>query len=273
MKKAAFIAIVGMFLCTSLFAKAKKERCGGTYSYSYSTAISYDVAKAKAIEYAIVNALSDKFGTVVSSQSMQELTTRGERFDQMSRLLVKGRFLSHIKEPEVSKPLFADNLFTVQVTVDFYAQPIDYAPTEFSARLLRNGTDDRCESSEFVAGDSFYLSLFSPKAGFVAVFFEDANAVSCMLPYYEDDDTPFAVEKGRRYVFFNKANDEYYFSCGDEPEVNYVHVLFSPNSFIHGDLVREMTCGRFRDWLLKRQSYDDEMQVVSVMVRVLPKKQ
>ena len=273
MKKIIFIIIFGLFLCTSLLAKVKKERCGGTYSYSYSTAISYDVAKAKAIEYAVVNALSDKFGTIVNSQSMLEMTNRGERLDQMSRMLVKGKFLNHIKEPEVSTPMFADNMFTVQVTVDFYAQPIDYAPTEFTAKLLKNGTDDRNESNEYVAGDYFYLSFRSPKAGYVAVFFEDATTVSCMLPYYEDDDSPFLVEKNKRYVFFNKANDEYYFSCGEEPEINYVHVIFSPKPFINGDIVREMTSGKFREWLMKRQSYDEEMQVVSMMVKVSPKKE
>lgn len=271
--KKTFFLILCVYLCTSLSAKVKKERCGGTYSYSYSTAISYDVAKAQAIEYAVVNALNDKFGTVVSSQSMLEMTNKGERFNQMSRLLVKGKFLSHVKKPQVSAPMFADNLFTVQVTVDFYAQPIDYATTEFTAKLLRNGTDDRCESSEFVANDHFFLSFQSPKSGYLAVFFEDANAVSCMLPYYEEDDVPFVVEKGKRYVFFNKANDEYYFSCGEEPEINYVHIVFSPNRFISGDIIREMTNEKFREWLLKRQSYDEDMQVVSVMVRVSPKKE
>lgn len=270
MKKAVFITTVIMFLCTTLFAKEKKERCGGTYTYTYSTAISYDVAKSQAIEYAIVNAISEKFGTLVSSQSMQEITTKGERFNQMSRLLVKGRFLSHIKKPWLSKPVFADNVFTMQVTVDFYAQPIDYAPTDFSVKMLRNGIDDKFESSEFKANDSFFMSFTSPKNGYVAVFFEDTDTVSCMLPYYENDNTPLAVEKGRRYIFFNTTNNEYYFSCGEEPEINYIHVLFSPHSFIHGDLVREMTNKKFNDWLLKRQAYDEELQMMTLMVRVSP---
>ena len=270
MKKTVFITILSMFLCTSLFAKVSKERCGGTYTYVYSTAISYDEAKAKAIEFAIVNAMGDKFGMVVNSQTLQEMTMMGESFSQMSRLLVKGKFLNHIKPPQVSTPEFVDNTFVVQVTVDFYAQPIDYAPTEFTAKLLRNGKDDKCESSLFRADDSFYLSFLSPKAGYVAVFYEDANTVSCMLPYYEVDSTPFVVEKGRRYVFFDNADNEYYFSCGDEPEINYVHIVFSPNCFIRGDLMREMSSEKFRDWLLKRQAYDEEMQVVSMMVRISP---
>lgn len=262
-----------MFLCVSLFAKDKLVRCSGTYTYTYSENISHAEGKAKAIENAIIMALADKFGTTVTSQSLLEMTDNGERFNQMSRLHVKGKLVRHIKKPAVSAPVFSDNLFSVSVTVDFEAAPINYAPAEFSAKLLRNGTDDRFESHEFVAGDYFYLSFQSPKSGYVAVFFEDANAVSCILPYYEEDDSPFYAEKGKRYVFFNRKNDEYYFTCGGEPEINYVHVVFSPNAFIRGDLTREMTNKKFRDWLDKRQSYDAEMQVTSAMVRVKPKRE
>ena len=67
MKKIIFITII-MFLCTSsLLAKVKQERCEGTYAYTYSGSISYDEAKTKAIENAIIMALADKFGTTVTS--------------------------------------------------------------------------------------------------------------------------------------------------------------------------------------------------------------
>ena len=62
-------------------------------------------------------------------------------------------------------------------------------------------------------------------------------------------------------------------SCGAEPEINYVHIVFSPNQFINGDIIREMTCSKFRDWLGKRQSYDEKMQVQSVMLKVSPRKE
>lgn len=143
MKRIVFITII-LFLCTSsLLAKVKQERCGGTYAYTYSGSISYDKARTKAIENAIVMALADKFGTTVTSQSLLELTNRGDRFDQMSRLQVKGKLVRHINAPVVSDPVYADNMFTLNVTVDFYATPIEYAPVEFVAKTLRNGTSDR----------------------------------------------------------------------------------------------------------------------------------
>lgn len=134
MKRIVFITII-LFLCiSSLLAKVKQERCGGTYAYTYSGSISYDEARTKAIENAIVMALADKFGTTVTLQSLLELTNSGDRFDQMSRLQVKGKLVRHINAPVVSEPVYADNMFTLNVTVDFYATPIEYAPVEFVAK-------------------------------------------------------------------------------------------------------------------------------------------
>lgn len=251
-------------------AKDRLVRCGGTYPYTYSENISHAEAKAKAVENAIVMALADKFGTTVTSQSLLELTNKGDRFAQMARLQVKGKLVRHIHNPQISAPMFADNLFTVNVTVEFYAKAIEYAPTEFVVHALRNGMDDKYDSDVFNADDKFYMSFTSPKAGYVAVFFEDKESVSCMLPYVDDDEKPFYVEKGKRYLFFDVANNTYHFSCGDEPEINYIHVLFSPKEFIDGDVVREMTCPNFRKWLGTRQSYDDELQVQSIMIKVNP---
>ncbi len=70
--------------------------------YSYSGSISYDEARTKAIENAVVMALADKFGTTVTAQSLLELTNSGDRFDQMSRLQVKGKLMRHINPPVVS---------------------------------------------------------------------------------------------------------------------------------------------------------------------------
>ena len=124
MKKIIFITTI-LFLCTSsLLAKVKQERCGGTYAY-------FIERPRFAVVIAIVMALADKFGTTVTSQSLLELTNRGDRFDQMSRLQVKGKLVRHINAPVVSEPVYADNMFTLNVTVDFYATAIECAPVEF----------------------------------------------------------------------------------------------------------------------------------------------
>lgn len=271
--KFLFFIFSWFLLASSVSAKDKLVRCEGTYPYTYTENVSHAEAKAKAVENAIIMALADQFGTTVTSQSLMELSGGKDRFDQMSRLQVKGKLVRHIHEPEISSPLLADNLFSIQVKVDFYARPITYAPTEFEAYTLRNGTERKFESRYFQADDKFYLLFQSPKAGYLAVFFEDRTSVVCMLPYVNADTEPFWVEKDKRQLLFNVRNNTYHLSCGDEPEINYVHIIFSPRKFIDGDLVRNMSCKRFREWLGTRQSYDDKMQVNSLMIKVSPNEQ
>jgi len=269
MKKYLFLIL--SFLLTSLSTlHGQKVKCGGTYPYTYSENISHAEAKAKAVENAVIMALADKFGTTVTSQSLVEMSNMENRFNHMSRLQVKGKLLRHIHEPKISNPIYGDHLFTIQVKVSFYATAIEYAPTEFIAKILCNGTEDRFESTHFKAEDKFFMSFQSPKKGYLAIFFEDRETAICMLPYVGNDTTPFQVEKSKKYVLFTIDNNTYHMSCGDEPEVNYVHVIFSPNKFINDDLERDMSCKRFREWLGNIQSYDSQMQVQSTMIKVSP---
>ncbi len=62
-------------------------------------------------------------------------------------------------------------------------------------------------------------------------------------------------------------------TCGEEQEINYVHVVFSPNPFINADLMRTMTRRKFNRWLEKHLNYDSELQVQTLMIRVLPDKE
>lgn len=261
------ILCLGVNVC---LVYGQKVKCGGTYPYTYSENISHAEAKARAVENAIIMALADEFGTTVTSQSFSELTNTSEWFAQLSKLQVKGRLLRHIREPEISDPLYGDNLFTINVKVLFYAEPIHYAPIEFEAKVLCNGTEARFESDTFKSGDEFYMLFSSPKDGHLAVFFEDSESVTCILPYYENGEKPFPVRKGEKYVLFTTENNQYNMTCGSEPEVNYVHVLFSPNSFIDGDLERDMSPMKFRKWLANRQGYDEKMQIQSALIKVTP---
>ncbi|MGM9688839.1 MAG: hypothetical protein ACI3YD_07280 [Alloprevotella sp.] len=266
-----FLCFLLLFLHASLFyAKEKKVRCEGTYTYTYSGSLSHDEAKVRAVDYAITMALADQFGTTVTSQSFLDMTGNWERFEQRSRTLVKGKLVRHIHEPVISNPLYENNQFTLEVKVSFYALPLDYPPTEFSVHVLRNGTEDRFESDQFRSDDKFYLSFTSPKAGYLAVFFEDRQNVLCMLPYIGEEQEPFRVEQGKRYLLFDQLDNTYHMTCGEESEKNLVHVLFSPQPFIDGDLEREMTCRRFSEWLDVRRSYDSQMQVESILIRVEP---
>ena len=251
--------------------KVKEVKCGGTYSYSFSENVAPAEAKEKAVQNAIIRALADKFGTTVTSQSLMMLNGQQDTFEEFSRLHVKGQFVRHIHEPRISDLVWKDNLGTYEVTVSFYARPINYAQTEFEMHVLRNGKQKRFESVTFKSEDKFYLWFSSPRNGYLAVFFEDCDNALCMLPYEGEDDEPFRVRKGDKNVFFDTPGNTYHMICGEEPEINFVHIIFSPNPFIHGDLKRLMNRKEFNAWLDKQRSYDADMQVESVMIKVEPR--
>ena len=265
-----------LFVCIFLtfsYAKSqvKRERCSGTYPYFYSENISHAEAKAKAVEKAIIMALADRYGTTITSESLLKLTNDGDKFNQISKLQVKGKLVKHLHQPKISAPSFEDNMFRIDVTVDFYAKAIEYAPVEFIAKPLRNGLDDKFESDTFCDGDKLYVSFTSPKAGYAAIFFEDNETVNCMLPYIDEYDS-FQVSKDKKYVFFTQDNNTYHLICGDEPEINYLHILFSSKKFIDGDIIREMSPVKFQDWLAVRRNYDDALQIQSIIIKINPQK-
>lgn len=257
-------------LLVPTMAAAQERTIETTRLCHFSTAISYEEGKARAVEEAIAMALADEFGTTVNEQSWRTLTEEGGSFTQFARLQVKGRLVRHLKEPEVMYKGVEMGMVSVEVALRFRAAPITYAPIQFKTLLLRNGTEDRFADTRFRAGDAFHMAFESPREGYLAVFFEDRETVTCMLPYLYEDEAPLHVKKQERYVLFTKDPDTFSMTCGEEPEVNFVHVVFSPKPFIRGDLVREMPCLDFRKWIGRLQSFDEELQLETQLINISP---
>ena len=135
-------------------------------------------------------------------------------------------------------------MFTLNVTVDFYAVPIEYAPVEFVAKTLRNGTTDRYESSEYVAGDPLRYVVQLLKLAILQCSSRTATqwCASCHISVMT---ICRFVGKDKRHIFFENDENGYQMTCGEEQEINCVHVVFSPNPFINADLMRTMTRRKF----------------------------
>lgn len=251
-----------------IHGKNGKVKCEGTYRYVYEAHVSHAEARVLGVEYAIQCAISEKLGTTVSSESRIDITDSKEWFAQTSRCHSKGKFIRHIHEPKISDPIYADNLSSIEITVSFYARAIEYAPTAFKAHILRNGTEPRFEDDTFRAGDKFYMQFQSPKAGYLAIFFEATENVVCMLPYIGEESKPFIVKKEENYTLFNIDNNTYHMSCDERDEINFVHIVFSPKSFIRDDLERVMSHRRFSEWLDSRRAYDEQLEVETRMIKV-----
>lgn len=279
------LLLVFLLLSMGMSAKNGLVKCGGTYLYHFQKSVSMDQAEHEAVQYAIIEAMAETFGVSVSEQTIAEIHNSDNNFDQISETLVRGRWVKDIHEPKLIFLGYEDNVGTIRATVSFYAREIK-KDKSVTLRILRNGTTDNCEDDTFFGcdedncrgrrgdgGDDLFMSVVSKKDGYIAVFFEDPHGVTCILPYTQSDNAPYHVRKGERYVFFEKGDgtDTFHFMCGPAQEVNKVYLVFSPNKFIDGDLMREMERKPFINWLGKMQSYDEQMEIVGpVMITVKP---
>ncbi len=273
-----------MVLCCAQKVKEVKA----VYTYSASEDIPLSQIKSTAIERAKIQAIADEFGTVVS----QINTTRVENSNGQSTVdflslggsEVKGEWIETIEE-SVSSPVFEQNMIVVTATVRGRAREIVSAGVDFDAKILRNGTEDRFEDSNFRSGDDLYLSFTSPVDGYLAVYLIDAEQQAyCLLPYRNQKNGNFPIKANQRYLLFDSQAvpptertliDEYTMTCSSSSEQNYIYIIFSPQSFTKAIdnvsdeiLPRNLTYDAFQRWLVKCRNKDENMKVQIVPIKI-----
>jgi len=230
------------------------------------------MAKAKA--------LAEKFGTRIMQTTTSMASLEYEKFFFITDGEVKGEW---IEDTELPKYTFYDenNMQVVHVRVCGKARELTGTKIDFSAKVLRNGTEDRFENHEFKHGDDIYFSFRSPVAGYLAVYLvDDSETAYCLLPYMKDPTGKVKIKNGKDYIFFSAKHadraeadkvDEYILTCKKEVEQNYLYVIFSPNEFTKANdkrrstdnelLPRELPFDDFQKWLTKKRVGDKDMRV------------
>ena len=268
----------------------------GEYTYALPVDMSQDDGKQVALERAIITALADEFGTVVS----QDNTTRVENvngesqtdFYSVGRSMVKGEWIETIGEPKFDIQVGDHGVIFITCKVKGKARSRESADVSFSTVLLRNGLTDRYASSEFKSGDKLYLQFTAPTDGYIAVYLADAggNAFT-MLPYKSSNTGAFAVKANEQYLFFSADAvpyeqrgevDEYHLETNSKVEYNTLYVVFSEKEFVKAvdnsggtslvsglDLPRWQSFDDFQKWLSKQRAFDDKMQVETLTIRII----
>ena len=151
---------------------------------------------------------------------------------------------------------------------------------DLSAKILRNGTDDKFESSEFKNGDDLYLSFQSPVDGYLAVYLVDNDGKAfCLLPYRNQTDGIYKVKANQHYVFFSQSSvsstdryivDEYIMTTNKTLEENHLVIVFSPDIFIKvndyenvDNLPRETSIADFHRWLSRTKQKNKKLQIIN----------
>ena len=281
------ILILFCMFYSSLHAQQVKK-VEGEYTYRAPEQVSVEQAKRTALERAKLEAMATTFGTNISQQNSTRVSNSNGKsnvdFLSISSSDVKGEWIETIGEPQYIIN-YEQGMLIVTCKVKGTIREITTASIDIKAKVLRNGTEDRFESSEFRSGDDLYLSFQSPVDGYLAVYLldEEGNAF-CLLPYRNQSDGIYKVRANTPYIFFSEKDaplqersliDEYVMTCEKAQEVNQIYTIFSPNPFIksndkdNGDALPRETDGEsFQKWLAKVRRKDNSVNFSSKQITI-----
>jgi hypothetical protein len=257
-----------MIVSVTSFAQ-RTEKVTAAYTYYVPENVTLEEAKHTALDRAKLTAIADAFGTLVSqSNSTVMVNENGQtdsRFFSFGGSEVKGEWIETTKEP-IYNIRYEGNMLVVSVEVTGRIREIVSAGVDFTAKILRNGIEEKFESNEFRNGDDMYLYFKSPIDGYLLayMFDETTNQVVRILPYIKSTTASIQVKGGEDYLFFNKEKitdymvDEYTMTANQPVEFNTLYVIFSTTSIIKAydssdeskDGIRILKYEDFNKWLV-----------------------
>ena len=194
-----FLILPILFFTTVSFAQ-KTQKVTASYTYYAPENVTLEEAKRTALDRAKISAIADAFGTLVTQSNSTVMTNQNgqtdSRFFSLGGSEVKGEWIETIKEPEY-KISYEVDMLIVSVTVSGRIREITSAGIDIVAKVLRNGTEEKFESSEFRSGDDMYLYFQSPVDGYLTVYLldETTQEVFCLLPYRASGEGAYKIDK------------------------------------------------------------------------------
>ncbi len=286
-----FLIVLSLSFC--LTAQAQKTiTVSGEYIYYPPDCESYEVAKVKALQRAKEKLIAEQFGTCINSGSGTIVKNSGEESEvttvHIGESIVKGEWLETLGEPMIERFLDKQDILAVRVRIKGRIRELTGSSVDYYVKVLRNGIEDKFESTDFKDGDDLFLSFCSPMDGYLSVYlFDGWSSVYCLLPYLSMKESCFSVEAGEKYVFFSAENappalkpheiDEFCLTCDKELELNRIYCIFSPRKYFNCtasgrdmsvDMAREMGFKEFQQWLSRLRVSDKELTVKTFDVTI-----
>lgn len=274
-----------LLLMTVFPLSAQKTVIGQiTYTYVMSDVETVRDAKVEALRQAQIQLIADHFGTTVNSSTTITMSSENSsvRDFTIGETEVKGEWLRTIGAPVFQKACVDDH-FIIRVTVKGEMREIVSNAVNCKVKVLRNGTDDRFESTTFKHRDYMYLSFQTPEDGCLAVYLTDGETVQCLFPYTGLPASAMNVKADRKYVLFSKEESgdldpnqvkRMQLGCSGQMEHNRIYVIFSPNRFSravdqgNGDSPRSLSYNDFLCWLASVRKTDARMSVTPIDITI-----
>ena len=267
----------------------RTEKVTATYTYYPPENITLEEAKRIALDRAKISAIADAFGTLVTQSNSTVMSNQNgqtdSRFLSLGGSEVRGEWIETTKEP-IYNIRYEEGMLVVSVEVKGIIREIVSAGIDFTAKILRNGTEEKFESNEFRSGDDLYLYFKSPVDGYLTVYLldETIQEAYCLLPYKASGEGAYRIEHDRPYILFSAKNepinpnivDEYTMTCSRETEYNDIYVIFSPNAFTKANsneaadevLPRQLSYEEFQKWLVKLRKKDIHTSLTKFLLSI-----
>lgn len=278
-----------LFTFSAAAFSQKTEKVTATYTYYAPEHISQAEAKRIALDRAKITAIADAFGTIVTQSNTNVVSVQNgkteERFFSLGGSEVKGEWIETLKDP-VYDIRYEGDMLVVSVEVTGRIREIVGAGIDFTAKVLRNGVEEKFDSTEFRSGDDLFLYFKSPVDGYLTVYLLDETSgdVFCLLPYRASGEGAYRIEHDRPYILFSSKHelnnpgdvDEYNMTCNSDKEYNDVYVIFSPNSFAKANanevmsevLPRQLSFEDYQKWLAKLRKKDRDACVKKIEIQI-----
>lgn len=288
MKKTLTLAI----LMLSIVFQASAQRTITdqiAYTYVMSETETIREAEMAAIKQAQLQMIADHFGTLVSSSSTITMSNVNGQSDirdfTFGETEVKGEWIRTIGTTIIEKQCI-DNQFIIKVAIKGEIREIVANPVNFQFKVLKNGSDDRFESTSFKHGDYLCLSFKTPEEGYLAVYITDGETVQCLYPYPGLPASAMVFKADRKYVLFSKENSgdldpnmvrRMPLGCTKPLEHNRIYLIFSPNKFSKavdyggGEMPGYLSFTEFHSWLSSIRRRDTEMNVTPIDITISKK--
>lgn len=284
MRSKLFLLAIILFPLT--LCAQRVQRVCGEYTYYAEANQSLNDAKRAALESTKLQALANTFGTIISQRSAQkETSVNGEDnsyYFSLSASEVKGEWIEDIGEPTYDVS-FIQDMLVVKCKVCGKARELSNEAVDFTATILRNGTEAKFADTNFQSGDDMFLLFHSPADGYVAAYLIDETpAAYCLLPYMGNASGQQPVKHNENYIFFSPGKagkgenvDEYTLTCNNDIERNQIYVIFSPKPFtkaldshVNENLPRQLSYEDFSKWLGTCRKRDTKMGVKVMHIEI-----
>ncbi len=263
--------ILGIFVftvfCALEMGAQKTITVEQEWQYVAPANMTLEEARLRAVEAAKLEAIANEFGTVINGLGNTSISNDNVDFSQISTSDVRGEWIRTIGEPQFDIKYWEGQL-AINVKIKGEIREIEYSRPEFVIKLLRNCTDDNCESSDFRNGDRLYLTFQSSEKGYMSIYLQVGDSVYSIIPLWEEEQSSMAVKANQTYQFFYDNDNKVEMICSSASEINVFCTLFSPNQ-ISNPLMEgvsqtgfsALSLEDFNRWLAKTRSKDKKLQV------------